>query len=66
MSDTRRHDLTPAQAQAFAEIEAAKRRAALEWSRACLFAGVDPAGIVGGNLRPDDPHFIVRADASAA
>lgn len=60
--NTRRHDLTPSQAQALAEIEQRKRTAVNDWRVALRFVGIDPAKIVGGNLA-DDPHFIVKVDA---
>lgn len=61
--NTRRHDLTPSQAEALAEIEQRKRTAVNDWRVALRFVGIDPAKIVGGNLA-DDPHFIVKVDGA--
>ena len=63
MGESRRLDLTPAQAQLLAEIETRRRAAQKEWAMAVTLVGVDPRAITGGNLA-DDPHLMVReADA---
>lgn len=61
---TKRHDLTPSQAQVLAEIEQRRRIAVLEWNRALQLVGIEPEKIVGGNLA-DDPHFVVKVDDDA-
>lgn len=55
----RRHDLTPAQAQLLLEIEQRRRVAIAEWDMAVKLVGLDPEKVVGGNLTPEDPHFMV-------
>lgn len=59
---TKRHDLTPAQAQLLGEIEQRRRVAVREWEVALTLVGIDPAAIVGGDLATD-PHLIVKVDA---
>ncbi len=63
---TRKHELTPSQAQLFMEVEQRRRNAEKEWAMAITLAGLDPKQIVSGDLGPDDPHFIVKVDAPTA
>lgn len=58
---TRRHDLTPSQAQALSEIAARKQAVEREWDLALKIAGFEPGQVAGGNLA-DDPHFMVMVD----
>lgn len=56
----RRHKLTQSQAQVFAEIGARKLQVEKEWNLALTLAGLEPSKVVRGDLRPEDPHFLVR------
>lgn len=58
MKASKRHDLTPSQAQVLSEIEQRRRVVNNEWNVAVTLVGLDPAKVVGGDLN-DDPHFMV-------